>query len=156
SHSTEKTQVPKVAVAHSTEIAVEKATPVQPPPDLLDLGEPTTTSAPTLDPFKQLEGLLDPTQATSIVNIAAAGATEAHDIMALYADTPASGESGGVASHLSTNRDVENLLSGLSSASTNNAHDGTTITQSTQISKGPNPKDSLEKDALVRQMGVNP
>ncbi|KAJ0043699.1 hypothetical protein Pint_19438 [Pistacia integerrima] len=49
-----------------------------------------------------------------------------------------------------------NLLSGLSNPTIKNAHEGTATTQSTQFSKGPNTKDALEKDALVRQMGVTP
>ncbi|EOY25374.1 PREDICTED: AP-4 complex subunit epsilon [Theobroma cacao] len=136
-HMVEKSHVPK----SSMEVASEKTAPVQPPPDLLDLGEPTVTSiAPFVDPFKQLEGLLDPTQ------VGSAAATKSPDIMALYVDTPA-----GI-----HNKDDGDLLSGLSNPSVTNMPGGTTTTQQEQRSKGPNPKDSLEKDALVRQMGVNP
>ncbi|XP_021285114.1 AP-4 complex subunit epsilon [Herrania umbratica] len=132
-----KSHVPK----SSMEVALEKTAPVQPAPDLLDLGEPTGTSvAPLVDPFKQLEGLLDTTQ------VGSAAAAKSPDIMAMYADTPA-----GI-----HDKDDGDLLSGLSKPPVTNMPGGTTTTQQEQRSKGPNPKDSLEKDALVRQMGVNP
>ncbi|TYG42236.1 hypothetical protein ES288_D12G240400v1 [Gossypium darwinii] len=138
-----KSHVPK----SSLEVASEKATPAQQPPDLLDLGEPTATStALQLDPFKQLEGLLDATEVASAVNGAPA-ASRSPDIMALYADTAA-----GI-----HNKNDADLLSGLSNPSVTNMPGTTAMPQVTQSSsKGPNPKDSLEKDALVRQMGVNP
>ena len=143
SHAAEKSQAPKATVV-SSQASVEKMNH-QPPPDLLDLGEPTvTSSAPSVDPFKQLEELLDPTQVTS-VNHGAVGATEAPDIMALYAETPVSGQSSSAENSLPSNSYDTNLTSGLSSP-----------TLQTQFTKGPNLKDSLEKDALVRQMGVNP
>jgi AP-4 complex subunit epsilon-1 len=44
----------------------------------------------------------------------------------------------------------------LSNASSNTVHGGATAANPSQISKGPNVKDALEKDALVRQMGVTP
>ncbi|MBA0744204.1 hypothetical protein Gogos_006839 [Gossypium gossypioides] len=143
SHMVEKSHVPK----SSMEVASEKAAPAQQPPDLLDLGEPTATStALQLDPFKQLEGLLDTTEVASAVNGAPA-ASRSPDIMALYADTAA-----GI-----HNENDADLLSGLSNPSVTNMPGTTAMPQVTQSSsKGPNPKDSLEKDALVRQMGVNP
>ncbi|CAL9004889.1 unnamed protein product, partial [Prunus brigantina] len=66
--------------------------------------------------------------------------------MGLYADTCLSGLSSSVGNPLPTNRDEFNLASELSNA-TRTAQSGVT-----QLNKGPNPKDSLEKDALVRQM----
>ncbi|GMJ05984.1 Adaptor Protein Complex 4E [Hibiscus trionum] len=143
SHVVEKSHVPK----SSKEVASEKTAPAQPPPDLLDLGEPTDTStAPSLDPFTQLEGLLDTTQVASAANGATA-ASSSPDVMALYADTP-------IGIH---NKDDTDLLSGLSNPSVTNVPGATAKPQITQSSgKGPNPKGSLEKDALVRQMGVNP
>ncbi|XVF52223.1 hypothetical protein PTKIN_Ptkin05aG0002000 [Pterospermum kingtungense] len=141
SHTVEKSHVPKP----STEVASEKTALVQQPPDLLDLGEPTvTSSAPSVDPFKQLEGLLDTTQVASAVNHGST--SKSADIVALYAETPAS----------TPNKDDDDLLSALSNPSMPNMPGGTTTIQQKQSSKGPNPKDSLEKDALVRQMGVNP
>ncbi|OMO93679.1 hypothetical protein COLO4_16747 [Corchorus olitorius] len=141
SHTVEKSHVPKSSV----EVMSEKRAPVQPPPDLLDLGEPTVaSSAPSIDPFKQLEGLLDPTQDASAVNHGSIAATKSPDIMGLYAETPAGIQ----------DKDDGNLLSGLSNLSVTNMPSGTTTTM--QSSKGPNLKDALEKDALVRQMGVTP
>lgn len=136
----EKSQAPK-AVVVSNEVTAEK-TNHQPPPDLLDLGEPTvtTSSAPSVDPFKQLEGLIDPTQVTSTVNHGAVGATETPDIISLFANTPASVQSGSAEISLPTNKDDINVTS----------------TLAIQFTKGPNPKDALEKDALVRQLGVTP
>jgi AP-4 complex subunit epsilon-1 len=141
SHAAEKSQAPK-AVVVSNEVTVEK-TNHQPPPDLLDLGEPTvtTSSAPSVDPFKQLEGLLDPTQVTSTVNHGAVGATETPDVISLYANTPASVQSSSAEISLPNNKDDINVTS-------------TLATQFT--TKGPNHKDAIEKDALVRQMGVTP
>ncbi|KAK8480694.1 hypothetical protein V6N13_036132 [Hibiscus sabdariffa] len=144
SHMVEKSHVPN----SSMEVAPEKAAPAQPPPDLLDLGEPTATStAPSLDPFKQLEGLLDTTQDALAAN-SATTASRSPDVMALlYADTP-------IGIH---NKDDADLLSGLSNPSVTNMAGATARPRLSQSSsKGSNPKDSLEKDALVRQMGVNP
>ncbi|GLT81031.1 hypothetical protein SLA2020_524390 [Shorea laevis] len=139
----------------SNDIASEKTTLVQPPPDLLDLGEPiATSSAPSVvDPFKQLEGLLDPAQVTSAMNYSATAGAKGPDIISLYAETPAGMEGGGIASSLPTNGD--DLLSSLSDPA-RSVPGGTTATHPVQFSKGPNTKDSLERDALVRQMGVNP
>lgn len=144
SHAAEKSQASKATVI-SNEVTVEK-TNHAPPPDLLDLGEPTATtdSAPSVDPFKQLEGLLDTSQVTSTANHGAVSATETPDIIGLYTKTPASFEG---------SRD-EASLPGLLDASSNTASAGATLT--TQLSKGPNAKDSIEKDALVRQVGVTP
>ncbi|ONI21470.1 hypothetical protein PRUPE_2G068200 [Prunus persica] len=50
-HASEKTQVPKAAIVH-TEVNHEPA------PDLLDLGDSTSSTASTVDPFKQLESFL--------------------------------------------------------------------------------------------------
>ncbi|ONI21455.1 hypothetical protein PRUPE_2G066700 [Prunus persica] len=68
--------------------------------------------------------------------------------MGLYANTSLKGLSSSVGDPLPTNSDEFNLASELSNA-TRTAQSGVT-----QLNKGPNPKDSLEKDALVRQMGV--
>ncbi|GLT73924.1 hypothetical protein SLA2020_457530 [Shorea laevis] len=151
---------PAYASKSSDDISSVKAAPVQPPPvqpppDLLDFGESTaTSSAPVVDPFKQLEGLLDPAQDNSAVNYGATAAAKGPDILSLYAETAAGMESSGIAYSTPTDRD--DLLSALSSPSTRSVPGGTTVTQPVQFSKGPNPKDSLEKDAMVRQMGVNP
>ncbi|TYI15282.1 hypothetical protein ES332_A08G175600v1 [Gossypium tomentosum] len=132
----------------SMEVASEKTSPVQQPPDLLDFGEPTVKStAPSLDPFKDLEGLLEPTtQVSSAVNHSSTAAvTKSPDIMGLYTETPAGAH----------HKDSD-ILSGLSNSPMTNMVGGTTTMQVAQTSKSPNLKDSLEKDALVRQMGVTP
>ncbi|KAK1549249.1 hypothetical protein Q3G72_007196 [Acer saccharum] len=89
SHAVEKPQTTKVPVKST---AVEKIV-VQPPPDLLDLGETTVVSSspPSVDPFKQLEGLIEPTQATSSVNHGVVGANKSPDLMGLYVETAGSG-----------------------------------------------------------------
>lgn len=149
-YSAEKANVSKGAVVSANDISAERTITVQPPPDLLDLGEPTvTSSALSVDPFKQLEGLLDPTQVTSSINHG--GATKAPDIMALYGDQVSS-----TVSPLPSTMDDTNILSGFTNAVSQPALGGSTVMQQTQFGKGPNAKDSIEKDALVRQMGVTP
>ncbi|OVA05702.1 Clathrin/coatomer adaptor [Macleaya cordata] len=136
------------------EHATEKTAPVQssPPPDLLDLGEPTISGGtPSIDPFKQLEELVGSTQVSSDMNYGAVSATKPPDLMALYADTPTN-----VVNSAPANMEAVNLVSALSNATTRNVHGGITGTHSTPLKKGPNPQDSLEKDALARQMGVTP
>ncbi|MFQ6664422.1 hypothetical protein Gotur_031545 [Gossypium turneri] len=132
-----KSHVPKSSV----EVASEK-TSVQQPPDLLDFAVKSTASS--LDPFKDLEGLLEPTtQVSSAVNHSSTAAvTKSPDIMGLYTETTAG------AHHKDS--DI------LSNPSMTKMVGGTTTMQVAQSSKGPNLKDSLEKDALVRQMGVTP
>ncbi|XP_044467959.1 AP-4 complex subunit epsilon-like [Mangifera indica] len=143
SHVAEKPQVSKGVDRSATEKIV-----AQPQPDLLDLGEPTVSSgAPSYDPFKQLEGLLDSSQVTPSVNHNEAGSDKAPDILGLHSETAGSGSGSGADASLS---------SGLSNLTIKNAHEGTITSYSTQFSKGPNTKDALEKDALVRQMGVTP
>lgn len=149
-----KSQAVPAGSASST-IITEKNAPIQPPPDLLDLGETSMSTAPSVDPFKQLEGLLEPSQNSSSADHSAVGATKMPDFMGLYADPP-SGQSSTDATSLSTNGDEFNILSGLSIVTNNAAHGESTVVHPTQSNKGPNLKDSLEKDALVRQMGVNP
>ncbi|KAA8538742.1 hypothetical protein F0562_028363 [Nyssa sinensis] len=157
SHAMDKYHVTK-GVALTSETAAEKTTPLQPPPDLLDLGEPTVASStPSVDPFKQLEGLLDPSQDSSVLNYGTVGAAKTPDILSLYSDMPASGQSNDVANPHSNNRDEVNLLSGTSNTTNRTALGVNTAIHSTQLNnKGLNPKDSLDKDALVRQMGVTP
>ncbi|CAL1386704.1 unnamed protein product [Linum trigynum] len=151
----------KPSGGHGAETSVKKmAVPAQqpPPPDLLDFGETTVaTSGPLIDPFKQLEGLLDMVEPTSSTkNHGDVNATKVPDVMATFGDTATAVEQGG--NHFSSIEDVDNLMSGLSSATTDASSGGGIATpQSTaHISKGPNLKNALQKDALVRQMGVNP
>ncbi|KAG5384957.1 hypothetical protein IGI04_036427 [Brassica rapa subsp. trilocularis] len=110
----------------------ENPIPVQPPPDLLDFGEPTATGVTATDPFKELEGLMDSSSQDG-------GSTDVMGV--LYSD----------AAPVTTTTSVDSLLSELSDSSKGNPG-----TYQSQTSKGPNSKEALEKDALVRQMGVNP
>lgn len=125
-----------------------------PPQDLLDLGEPNVTVAPpTVDPFMQLEGLLDPS-ISSTVSHSDNAVTNAPDIMGLYSGATSSEQSGGGGGYISASGD---LLSGLSNAAAVRGTTGETIPSPvSQSVKGANAKDSLEKDAKVRQMGVTP
>ncbi|CAN0880258.1 AP-4 complex subunit epsilon [Linum grandiflorum] len=123
-----------------SETSAKKKAPVQPPPDLLDLSQTSNVStAPSVDPFKQLEGLLD------VANHGNVSGTKAPDFMGLYGDSATTGQEGGH-HQFSSIDDVDNLMSGLSADTS----------QGAQMSKGPSLTDALQKDALVRQMGVNP
>ncbi|RDX79220.1 AP-4 complex subunit epsilon, partial [Mucuna pruriens] len=139
------------------EVAVKKTIHQQPPPDLLDLGEPADATAPRpVDPFKELEGLLDPSL-NSATNHNVGATTNAPDIMALYTETTVGGQSSSGGYSIPVSGDNVNLLSELSNAAVKATSGGeTVVTSLSQSLKGSNTKDSLEKDALVRQMGVNP
>ncbi|KAM3264156.1 AP-4 complex subunit epsilon [Capsicum annuum] len=152
SHAADKSNAEKSGPSDGGAV---KASP-QPPPDLLDLGEPTSISnATSVDPFKQLEGLLDSNEGT--IAPGSSSSTKAPDLMSLYGDTSLSGQNIGTANLLSTGSSDANLISDVSHAPDRNGHGtGSAVTLSTPLSKGPNTKDALEKDALVRQMGVNP
>ncbi|KAL9259662.1 AP-4 complex subunit epsilon-like protein [Drosera capensis] len=108
---------PTKAAAHATdksnsEIVSTAETAVPPSPNLLDLGvSDSDGDATSVDPFKQLEELLEP--ATNKMN----AASSENDILSLY-----SGSAGLPA----------------------------------RVNKGPNTKDAVQRDALVRQMGVDP
>ncbi|KAL3498045.1 hypothetical protein ACH5RR_040777 [Cinchona calisaya] len=162
SQKVSKTHIPAAEKSHlamnaTSDTAVIEKTP-QPPPDLLDLGEATVSgSAQSVDPFKQLEGLLDLNQDTSTINSSIVGASRAPDIMSLLGETALNVQGDSVANLLSAGRDDANLLSGFSNTPVRNDHGGCTLVNPTQqLIKGPNAKESLEKDALVRQMGVTP
>ncbi|CAI9784685.1 unnamed protein product [Fraxinus pennsylvanica] len=132
SHAADKSNITEAT--SSSDIAAVKATS-QPPPDLLDLGEPTvTSSAPSVDPFKQLEGLLDLTQDTTNLSSSEVSMPNAPDLMSIYADMSSSSQSTTVAPPPNV----------------------TKTHLAKQPSKGPNVQEFLEKDALVRQVGVTP
>ncbi|MCD9639847.1 hypothetical protein HAX54_024593 [Datura stramonium] len=152
SHTADKSHTEKSGPSDGGAV---KASP-QPPPDLLDMGEPTSISNATyVDPFEQLEGLLDLDKGTTAPG--SSSDTKATDFMSLYGDTSLSGQNMGMANLLSTGSGAANLISGISHAPDKNGHGtGSAVTLSTQLSKGPNTKEALEKDALVRQMGVTP
>ncbi|KAI3453914.1 hypothetical protein Pfo_010577 [Paulownia fortunei] len=139
-HTADKSRVAKAATSDTAAVKTS-----QPPPDLLDLGEPSVTSStPSIDPFKQLEGLLDLTQDTTLLSAGGVGATEAPDITSVFADMPLSVQSDSVANP------VSNVIN-------RNGLGGSTVEHSMQqLNKGPNLKEALEKDALVRQLGVTP
>ncbi|KAL1552665.1 AP-4 complex subunit epsilon-like [Salvia divinorum] len=113
----------------------------QPPPDLLDMGEPSiASSTPSVDPFKQFEGLFDFTQETTPVSTGGVdGATKDSDFTSLFADMSLSAQT-----HIDPNPEPNGLRGSKVEPS---AH---------QLNKGPNLKEALEKDALVRHVGVTP
>ncbi|XP_072969277.1 AP-4 complex subunit epsilon [Typha angustifolia] len=120
-------------VVASSEHPKEKTTP-PPPPDLLDLGEPIASST-SVDPFKQLEGLLGSTSASSpLVNLTATTPSKAPDLLTMFTDAP---------TVVSSSGDPVNR----------NSHEATNMAATR---KGPNPQDSLQKDATARQVGVTP
>ncbi|CAM8940417.1 unnamed protein product [Rhodiola kirilowii] len=144
-HSVEKPQGTKAPSTISE--PVERKTPVQPPPDLLDLGEqPLANNPSSVDPFKQLEGLLEPGHVSSVGNHMSSSSP---DIMGLYTEVAPISRS---SSSSIAGKDDFNILSGVSNLVTKPG----SVNKSPQPSKGSNSKDSLEKDALVRQMGVTP
>ncbi|CAI9772294.1 unnamed protein product [Fraxinus pennsylvanica] len=153
SHAADKSHVEKTATSDTVIIKTS-----QPPPDLLDLGEPAGTSIPpSLDPFKQLEGLLDLKQDATTLNTNGVSGTDAPDIMSLYADMSLSDPGNSTANPFSTSKESASLLTGFSDEANINGHGGNTVAQVTQqLNKGQNHRDFLEKDALVRQMGVTP
>ncbi|KAK7307398.1 hypothetical protein VNO77_40420 [Canavalia gladiata] len=149
--ATDGSQGSKAAVV-SNEVAIEKTVHQPPPPDLLDLGDPVVTKAPPpVDPFMQLEGLLDPSINSAVNHVGAT--SNAPDAMTHYSETTASGQSG---YSIPVGGDDVNLISELSNEAVRAASGETIETSLSQSIKGPNAKDSLERDALVRQMGVNP
>ncbi|VAH67624.1 unnamed protein product [Triticum turgidum subsp. durum] len=111
--------------------AKEQVTPAAPPPDLLDLGEePVSSSAPSADPFSQLDGLLGPASASpALSGTSAPSASNTPDLMSIFSD------------------DVQ---TGATSASTEPAQKGATT------KKGHSLQDALQKDATARQVGVTP
>ncbi|KAK9067866.1 hypothetical protein SSX86_011977 [Deinandra increscens subsp. villosa] len=117
------------------------ATVQPPPPDLLDLGEPTGPSSSyssTVDPFTQLEGLLDLSKDDSAVTTTSNGP----DLTAVYTTASTNGQ----------NQNPNPLIN--EKDNMNGAPNPSNRTAS--LTKGPSLKDALDKDTLVRQMGVNP
>ncbi|KAL8259890.1 hypothetical protein R6Q59_027843 [Mikania micrantha] len=112
-----------------------------PPPDLLDLGEPTgavSSYSSTVDPFKQLEGLLDLSQDGNAVTTTSKGP----DLVSLYSTV----SSNGLNQNLNPQINEIDNINGTPNPSN----------RTSSLTKGPSLKDALNKDALVRQMGVNP
>ncbi|KAJ3678305.1 hypothetical protein LUZ60_002108 [Juncus effusus] len=105
--------------------------PAVPPPDLLDLGEPSQTdqisqtSVVTVDPFMQLEGLMGPSVGGSEPGQTgpSVSAAKTDDLLSVFTETPL-------------------------------VIDGKGSTKG--VKKGPNLQDALQKDATTRQVGVTP
>ncbi|KAL9263584.1 AP-4 complex subunit epsilon-like protein [Drosera capensis] len=133
---------PTKAAAHATdksnsEIVSAAVSTVPPAPNLLDLGVSDSDGAATsVDPFKQLEELLEP--ATNKMN----AVSSENDILSLYSGST-TGNSG-----TSTRSKDDALLFGSSVQGSAGLP--------ARVNKGPNTKDAVQRDALVRQMGVNP
>ncbi|KAG9446035.1 hypothetical protein H6P81_012163 [Aristolochia fimbriata] len=137
----------------STQHAVEQSAP-QPPLDLLDLRELTTTatSTPSVDPFQQLEGLLEsPLVSSSDIPVATV-APKTNDLMGLL-DAPSVGLNTGILNSSLANLHSTSVQSEPPAATNKISHHGG---NSVVAKKGPNLQDSLEKDAVARQVGVTP
>jgi AP-4 complex subunit epsilon-1 len=130
SSSTEKGTVANAA----PQPAKEHVVPAVPPPDLMDLGEPISSSAPSADPFSQLDGLLGPASASPVPSgTSAPSASDTPDLMSIFSDD-----------------------TGTTSGSTEaavGAEKGATVAAA---KKGHNLQDALQKDATARQVGVTP
>lgn len=145
------TQKPTTKVVETKSVVEKAPTPIHapPPPDLLDLGEPNNNSgnsSSTSDPFKELEGLIEPGHGGSSANNSnPTSSSKESDLMELYGTIPTSGQS--------------TLVFGSSTptpANKNGQGANNVADILSQGSKGPNLKDALHKDSLVRQMGVTP
>lgn len=138
SHSTDK-----VNVAHAApQPAKDQVIPAVPPPDLLDLGEPVSSSAPSADPFSQLDGLLGPASASPVLSgTSAPSASSTPDLMSIFSDDVQTGSTSG-----STDATVGDVH-------LKNSQKGAT---SVAAKKGHSLQDALQKDATARQVGVTP
>uniref|UniRef100_A0A1D1YSH8 AP-4 complex subunit epsilon n=1 Tax=Anthurium amnicola TaxID=1678845 RepID=A0A1D1YSH8_9ARAE len=136
--------VAKAPAAAETAVSPEKPThPSPPPPDLLDLGEPTPGNTLVVDPFQQLEGLLGSAPVPSIQSSGAAAGAVAPDLLALHTDAAITSVGSSA---------TEPVITDISMLNKN----GAVATSTVPARKGPNLRDSLEKDALARQLGVTP
>jgi AP-4 complex subunit epsilon-1 len=139
----ESTSAEKATVTNTAPHPVkEQVVPSAPPPDLLDLGEPVSSSPPAADPFSQLEGLLGPASASPVVSeTPATGSSNTPDLMSIFSDDVQTGPSSG--STEPTRSD----------ASLTNSQKGATAVA---LKKGSSLQDALQKDATARQVGVTP
>lgn len=123
---------PAVATSAPEALKEDKViAPAAPPPDLLDLWEPSETATQTIDPFKQLEGLLGPGAGSDGASGPgpSVSAVATADLMSMVTDMPP------IIDSKSSDKGV---------------------ISSTVAKKGPNVKDALQKDATARQVGVTP
>lgn len=125
----------KGPVAHAApQPAKEQVIPAVPPPDLMDLGEPITSSAPSADPFSQLDGLLGPASASPVLSeTLAPSASNTPDLMSIFSD--------------------DTGITGGSTEAAVGAQKGATAAAA---KKGHSLQDALQKDATARQVGVTP
>ncbi|KAG0492827.1 hypothetical protein HPP92_006225 [Vanilla planifolia] len=107
-----------------------------PPPDLLDLGESFPSSPPSEDPFKQLEGLIGPDTAPTINPPLTATIPNTANIISSYSEATS-----------------PDLGTDFISQFTKTSHGAHGISSA---KKGPNSREALEKDAVVRHVGVTP
>jgi AP-4 complex subunit epsilon-1 len=128
----ESSSTEKVTVANAApQPAKEQVVPAVPPPDLMDLGEPVPSSAPSADPFSQLDGLLGPASASPVVSATSApSASNTPDLMSIFSDDT------GI-----TSGSAEPAVGALKGAT---------------AKKGHSLQDALQKDATARQVGVTP
>jgi AP-4 complex subunit epsilon-1 len=128
----ESSSTEKVTVANAApQPAKEQVVPAVPPPDLMDLGEPVPSSAPSADPFSQLDGLLGPTSASPVVSATSAPiASNTPDLMSIFQDD-----------------------TGTTSVS---AEPAVGAQKAGTAKKGHSLQDALQKDATARQVGVTP
>jgi len=135
SSSTEKT-----AANAAPQPAKEQMIPAVPPPDLMDLGEPTPSSAPLADPFAQLDGLLGPASASPVPSgTSAPSASGTPDLMSIFSDD--------------TETASGYTEAAVGDASLKGAQKGATAAAA---KKGHSLQDALQKDAMARQVGVTP
>lgn len=164
----EKSQTVSKISSHKTDTAMSQETvKAPPPPDLLDLSEECPAIEVAYDPFKQLEGLLESSEDAANPNPAASVVTSPTvDLMSLYTSTPITGLS------LNPTTSVGQITTGIlpndgfggasvlqTSFSSLGSH-GVGVATSGQampvVKKGESPQDSLQKDAVSRQVGVTP
>lgn len=147
----------KSELVTSAERQSEKAAPVHsPPPNLLDLEEQTSSSdAPSVDPFQQLEGLVGTNEFSSNIDHVGIGSSSADDLLTLY-DTPAAGLSSSVANVPQNTVGEQNFISTLVNPASQNVNGGAISTHPSPLKKGPSSQSAREKHAAARQVGVTP
>jgi AP-4 complex subunit epsilon-1 len=164
----EKSQTVTKISSHTMDTTMSQQTVrAPPPPDLLDLSEGIPTIEVSYDPFKELEGLLEPSEDAANPKPAASVVTSPSvDLMSLYASTPITGLSLSPTSSMGQitpgilpddgfggSSVVQTGFSGLGSHNVGVATSGQAMPI---VKKGESSQDSLQKDAVSRQVGVTP